>query len=76
MSEEQLNRYDRLINEPSNDWDIYYWATGTWPHPRTPGWAIGTPGCAIPHIPSQHGADFSLFSPQKRSRRQRNSTTT
>ncbi|NWR95345.1 SDHF2 factor, partial [Furnarius figulus] len=28
MSEEQLNRYDRLINEPSNDWDIYYWATG------------------------------------------------
>lgn len=29
MSEQQLNRYDRLINEPSNDWDIYYWATGT-----------------------------------------------
>lgn len=28
MNKEQLNRYDRLINEPSNDWDIYYWATG------------------------------------------------
>lgn len=28
MSEHQLNLYDRLINEPSNDWDIYYWATG------------------------------------------------
>uniref|UniRef100_A0A8C3NR34 Succinate dehydrogenase assembly factor 2, mitochondrial n=1 Tax=Cyanoderma ruficeps TaxID=181631 RepID=A0A8C3NR34_9PASS len=49
MSEEQLNRYDRLINEPSNDWDIYYWATGTGPHPGTPGWAIGTPGWAPGH---------------------------
>lgn len=28
MSENQLQQYDRLINEPSNDWDIYYWATG------------------------------------------------
>lgn len=28
MSENQLLQYDRLINEPSNDWDIYYWATG------------------------------------------------
>lgn len=28
MTEKQLNLYDRLINEPSNDWDIYYWATG------------------------------------------------
>uniref|UniRef100_A0A4W5LQL1 Succinate dehydrogenase assembly factor 2, mitochondrial n=1 Tax=Hucho hucho TaxID=62062 RepID=A0A4W5LQL1_9TELE len=27
MSEPQLRQYDRLINEPSNDWDIYYWAT-------------------------------------------------
>uniref|UniRef100_A0A8C9YKW7 Succinate dehydrogenase assembly factor 2, mitochondrial n=1 Tax=Sander lucioperca TaxID=283035 RepID=A0A8C9YKW7_SANLU len=27
MSEKQLLQYDRLINEPSNDWDIYYWAT-------------------------------------------------
>ena len=31
MTEKQLNLYDRLINEPSNDWDIYYWATGTGP---------------------------------------------
>lgn len=29
MTERQLNLYDRLINEPSNDWDIYSWATGT-----------------------------------------------
>ncbi|XP_078103830.1 succinate dehydrogenase assembly factor 2, mitochondrial isoform X2 [Sander vitreus] len=29
MSEKQLLQYDRLINEPSNDWDIYYWATAT-----------------------------------------------
>ncbi|XP_015279805.1 PREDICTED: succinate dehydrogenase assembly factor 2, mitochondrial isoform X2 [Gekko japonicus] len=27
MNEQQLDLYDRLINEPSNDWDIYYWAT-------------------------------------------------
>ncbi|KAK4881018.1 hypothetical protein RN001_004337 [Aquatica leii] len=29
MTEEQLGLYDRLINTPSNDWDIYYWAVGT-----------------------------------------------
>ena len=28
FDEEQLSLYDRLINLPSNDWDIYYWATG------------------------------------------------
>lgn len=28
MNVEQLNMYDQLINKPSNDWDIYYWATG------------------------------------------------
>ncbi|NXC75546.1 SDHF2 factor, partial [Anhinga anhinga] len=33
MSERQLNLYDRLINEPSNDWDIYYWATEAKPAP-------------------------------------------
>lgn len=25
---EQLVLYDQLINKPSNDWDLYYWATG------------------------------------------------
>lgn len=25
---EQLILYDQLINKPSNDWDLYYWATG------------------------------------------------
>lgn len=25
---DQLNMYDRMINIPSNDWDLYYWATG------------------------------------------------
>lgn len=29
FDEEHLVLYDRLINLPSNDWDIYYWATGT-----------------------------------------------
>uniref|UniRef100_A0A0B7BV86 Succinate dehydrogenase assembly factor 2, mitochondrial n=1 Tax=Arion vulgaris TaxID=1028688 RepID=A0A0B7BV86_9EUPU len=24
----QLSSYDKLINQPSNDWDIYYWVTG------------------------------------------------
>ncbi|NXV63835.1 SDHF2 factor, partial [Molothrus ater] len=55
MSEEQLNRYDRLINEPSNDWDIYYWATGTCGH------ALGHWGGTW----AQHRADFSLFSPSE-----------
>ncbi|XP_042304132.1 succinate dehydrogenase assembly factor 2, mitochondrial isoform X2 [Sceloporus undulatus] len=34
MSEKQLDLYDRLINEPSNDWDIYYWATEAKPAPE------------------------------------------
>ncbi|XP_072516150.1 LOW QUALITY PROTEIN: succinate dehydrogenase assembly factor 2, mitochondrial [Salminus brasiliensis] len=33
MNESQLRQYDRLINEPSNDWDIYYWATEAKPTP-------------------------------------------
>lgn len=28
MDEEKLVLYDRLINLPSNDWEIYYWAVG------------------------------------------------
>lgn len=28
FNDEELNLYDRLINLPSNDWEIYYWATG------------------------------------------------
>ena len=28
MNDFQLDQYDNLINQPSNDWDIYYWATG------------------------------------------------
>lgn len=28
FNEEQLTLYDRLINLPSNDWEIFYWATG------------------------------------------------
>lgn len=27
MTAEQTELYDTLINEPSNDWDIFYWAT-------------------------------------------------
>ncbi|KAG9509487.1 Succinate dehydrogenase assembly factor 2, mitochondrial, partial [Fragariocoptes setiger] len=33
FNNEQLDQYDRLINLPTNDWDIYYWATGTRPTP-------------------------------------------
>ncbi len=28
LTPELLMQYDRLINDPSNDWDIYYWLTG------------------------------------------------
>jgi len=31
---EKLALYDRLINLPSNDWEIYYWATNTKPTPE------------------------------------------
>lgn len=34
FDEEQLALYDRLINLPSNDWEIYYWATGAKPTPE------------------------------------------
>lgn len=33
MEGDLLNQYDRLINLPTNDWDIYYWATGVKPTP-------------------------------------------
>ncbi|XP_060694808.1 succinate dehydrogenase assembly factor 2, mitochondrial [Hemiscyllium ocellatum] len=33
MTENQLSLYDKLINQPSNDWDIYYWITETKPTP-------------------------------------------
>ncbi|XP_066999640.1 succinate dehydrogenase assembly factor 2, mitochondrial [Anabrus simplex] len=33
MSDEQTKQYDRLINLPSNDWDLFYWATGVKPVP-------------------------------------------
>ncbi|GBN19978.1 Succinate dehydrogenase assembly factor 2, mitochondrial [Araneus ventricosus] len=28
FNNEQLALYDKLINIPSNDWDLFYWATG------------------------------------------------
>ena len=34
MTEEQLALYDRLINLPSNDWEIFYWAVGQKPTPE------------------------------------------
>ncbi|KAH0551989.1 succinate dehydrogenase assembly factor 2, mitochondrial-like [Cotesia glomerata] len=33
FSEKQLALYDELINLPSNDWDLYYWAIGMKPTP-------------------------------------------
>jgi succinate dehydrogenase assembly factor 2 len=34
MSSEEMDQYDHLINTPSNDWDVYYWATGKSPTPE------------------------------------------
>jgi len=34
MDEEKLTLYDRLINLPSNDWEIYYWAVEQQPTPE------------------------------------------
>jgi len=28
FTEPQLEMYDKLINKPSDEWDIFYWATG------------------------------------------------
>ena len=28
LTPQQLDRYDLLINKPSNDWQLYYWVTG------------------------------------------------
>jgi len=33
FDQNELALYDRLINLPSNDWEIYYWATGAKPTP-------------------------------------------
>lgn len=33
MNDQLTDQYDHLINDVSNDWDIYYWATGTKPTP-------------------------------------------
>jgi len=33
FDDKQLKLYDRLINLPSNDWDIFHWATGVKPTP-------------------------------------------
>ncbi|XP_012539294.2 succinate dehydrogenase assembly factor 2, mitochondrial [Monomorium pharaonis] len=34
FDDKQLKLYDQLINLPSNDWDIFYWATGVKPTPH------------------------------------------
>ena len=33
MNESEMKLYDLLINQPTNDWDIYYWATNVKPTP-------------------------------------------
>lgn len=33
LNEEQTNLYDMVINLPSNDWDIFYWACNLKPTP-------------------------------------------
>lgn len=34
FNEQDTRDYDRLINLPSNDWDIFYWAVGVKPTPE------------------------------------------
>lgn len=34
LNDDLLDQYDTLINEPSNDWDIYYWVTGVKETPK------------------------------------------
>lgn len=34
MTQGQVTKYDHLINNVSNDWDIYYWATNLKPVPE------------------------------------------
>ncbi|XP_075972400.1 succinate dehydrogenase assembly factor 2-B, mitochondrial-like [Anticarsia gemmatalis] len=34
FNEEQTIMYDRLINSPSNDWDIFYWMIEKQPTPK------------------------------------------
>ncbi|CAK1551718.1 unnamed protein product [Leptosia nina] len=34
FNEEQTMMYDRLINSPSNDWDIFYWIVEKQPTPK------------------------------------------
>lgn len=33
MNADQVTLYDDLINQPTNDWDIFYWATKVKPTP-------------------------------------------
>lgn len=33
MDDKQTSAYDKLINLPTNDWDIFYWATKVKPTP-------------------------------------------
>jgi succinate dehydrogenase assembly factor 2 len=33
MDANQVKLYDDLINQPTNDWDIFYWSTNTKPTP-------------------------------------------
>ncbi|KAJ7373693.1 Succinate dehydrogenase assembly factor 2, mitochondrial [Desmophyllum pertusum] len=34
FSDSLLDQYDKLINQPSNDWEIYYWMTEKKPTPK------------------------------------------
>jgi len=29
MTEEELETYDRILNDYINEWDLYYWMVGT-----------------------------------------------
>ncbi|KAF1813762.1 DUF339-domain-containing protein [Eremomyces bilateralis CBS 781.70] len=60
MSAEQLQQYDRFLDE--NDWDIYYWATQE-PSTTSTNTAEGAPETAAPASQSRVQADAPAWTP-------------
>uniref|UniRef100_H2Z975 Succinate dehydrogenase assembly factor 2, mitochondrial n=1 Tax=Ciona savignyi TaxID=51511 RepID=H2Z975_CIOSA len=34
FSEDQIDIYDKILNQPDNDWELYYWMVGAKPVPQ------------------------------------------
>lgn len=61
LDAEHLDQYDRLINLPTNDWDIFYWATKTKPTP--PQFETPVMELLREHLNSKVSKDDSLTKP-------------